>query len=251
MKYAILSDVHANPAALRAVLDDARRQGVDKVICLGDVVGYGPEAEESVRIVRAEAEVCLMGNHDAAVSAVITGSGFSLPAVRGIMRHRAETSVESRQWLASLPYVWEGDGFACAHGDFSDPQGFRYVMTPEDAEQSLALRSEHLLFFGHTHAVAVLEKEGVACARTLELEDAIRLKVGCRYVMNVGAVGYPRHDNDSTYCIYDSERGEVRFRRIPFDFKGYERAMLKRGAALPAWFDNVKRQQCQSGGTTV
>lgn len=242
MKYAILSDVHANPAALKTVLADARRRGAGKTICLGDVVGYGPEAEAAVNLVRSEMDVCLMGNHDAAVSAVITGSGFSLHALRGVSRHRGETSVETRQWLSELPYVWAGDGFACAHGDFTDPSAFRYVMTPEDAVRSLNARAESVLFVGHTHVAAVFEAAPSGSVRSLEPNDTIAFRADCRYLVNVGSVGYPRHDVDSTYCIYDAETRLLSCCRVAFDFEGYERVMQAHDAALPAWFEDRRRR---------
>ena len=76
MKYAILSDVHAFPPALEKTLEDAAQCEAGKILCLGDVVGYGPDVERTIEIVRERVDVTLMGNHDAAVSAVITGAGF-------------------------------------------------------------------------------------------------------------------------------------------------------------------------------
>lgn len=251
MKYAILSDIHANEAAFRTVLEDASRHGVGKVICLGDVVGYGPEAESTVVSVRDKVDVCLMGNHDAAVSAVITGSGFSLAAVRGVMRHRGETSIAARQWLSSLPYVYEEGDIACAHGDFTKPSAFRYVTTPELAGESLKVRSERILFVGHTHVPAVFEWRDPESVRQLPQEDVVELKDGSRYLVNVGSVGYPRHEVDSTYCIYDSDERIVYYRRVQFDYSGYELAMRARNVALPSWFEDMKKRKVLNGWSWI
>lgn len=240
MKYAILSDVHANPAALKNVLSDARKLGAEKILCLGDVVGYGPEAEDTVRLVREEVDVALMGNHDAAVSAVITGAGFSLYALRGVKRHRDETSVESKQWLSRLPYTFQGDDFACAHGEFSKPEAFEYVTAPEDALPSFESRNEDVLFVGHTHAASVLQFREGDIPVALSLGAQIQLDEGCRYLVNVGSVGYPRYDVDSIYCLYDTSERTLTFRRLQFDFKGYEKKMRKRDVDMPRWFEELK-----------
>ena len=243
MKYAILSDVHANVTALRAVLADARQQGADQVICLGDVVGYGPDAEAAVDIVRSEVDVCLMGNHDAAVSAVIIGRGFSLSALRGVARHREETSVGARQYLSQLPYMWAREGFACVHGDFVNPEAFRYITTIENARESLNACAERVLFVGHTHASAMFRSDDTGRVELSEFGGDVELKADCRYVINVGSVGYPRHDIDSTYCIFDDEAQVIALRRVVFDYNAYELEMQAHAAPLPVWFEAMKRRQ--------
>jgi len=243
MKYAILSDVHGNPVALEDVLADARKNGAEKTLCIGDIVGYGPDAEGAIKLVREKVDVALMGNHDAAVSAVITGAGFSLYALRGVKRQRDETSVESRQWLSELPYTFQEENFACAHGDFSRPSAFRYVSTPVDAMPSFAVRLERVLFVGHTHAAAVFQIRANQAPAALPIGSPIRLEVGCRYLVNVGSVGYPRHDIDIVYCLYDSTEQTLVFRRLPFDFRGYEKMMRKRHADLPRWFEEMKAKK--------
>lgn len=237
MKYAILSDVHAFPPALEKTLEDAVRCEAEKILCLGDVVGYGPDAERTIEIVRERVDVTLMGNHDAAVSAVITGAGFSLTALRGVRRHRDETSVGARQWLAALPYTYEEDGFACAHGEFSKPEAFRYVMDPEDALPSWDVRKEPLLFVGHTHKARVMALDGDGAIHDLPIDGAIVLRPDWRYLVNVGSVGYPRNDQDSMYCLYDADRRIIEFRRLSFDSRTYRKEMRKHDAELPKWFD--------------
>ena len=151
MRYAIISDVHANEAALRAVLTDAADEQVEKIICLGDVLGYGPEPVAALELVYRRAHVCLAGNHDDAVCGRFPVEDFTDFAAAAVARHRAAITHEAKDWLAHLPYTCEFEGFACAHGDFSDPQHFNYVLEAEDAVASWEARREQLLFVGHSH----------------------------------------------------------------------------------------------------
>ena len=275
MKYAIFSDVHANVTALRKVLEDIRRHDVDKILCLGDVVGYGPEAETAARIVREEVDECIMGNHDAAVAGAISAADFSMTALRGVKRHREECSEETKQWLGELAYFYSEkvkvksekvrEEFVCAHGDLARPEKFNYIMIPLEAYASYATREEKLMFVGHTHfaAVFVLGTDGEV--RSISIEgsekvkvksekvkreesrdevervekkvEQIKLQEGCRYIVNVGSVGYPRHEPWTTYCLYDSEAKTISFYRLAFDFKEYARQLTERGIELPRWLE--------------
>ena len=151
MKYAIISDVHANDAALDAVLADARTRGARRIICLGDVVGYGPEPAAVVARVRRACAAVVAGNHDDAVSGRGSAEDFNDFAAEAVERHRTELGADALEWLASLPYVFSESGFACAHGEFSAPERFDYVFEAEDAVPSWRARAEQLLFVGHIY----------------------------------------------------------------------------------------------------
>lgn len=243
MRYAILSDIHANPSALKSVLKDIQRQKTDKIVCLGDVVGYGPDAESAIRIVREKVDVCIMGNHDAAVAGKITGEGFSLNALRGVKRHRDETSEKSRVWLGNLPYLYEGDGFVCAHGEFSAPEKFNYIMTPLDALASWSARKEQVMFIGHTHVPSIFALSPTSAPSVFPTGEGLVLQDGWRYIVNVGSAGYPRHEPKVSYCVYDTKARTIDIRRLPFDFNEYEREMLKRNVELPSWFERLKNSE--------
>ena len=155
MTYAIISDVHANEIALAAVLADARRHGVGRVICLGDVVGYGPEPARTIATIRRTAAVTLAGNHDDAVAGRLDASDFIDLAADAVARHREAISTGDLDWLKSLPYVFKGRSFACAHGDFTSPRAFKYVSDVSEAAANFAARAEQLLFVGHSHVPGI------------------------------------------------------------------------------------------------
>jgi len=244
MRYAILSDIHANAAALKAALTDAADMRAERIVCLGDVLGYGPEPVEALELTYRRAHVCLAGNHDDAVSGRYPVEEFTEIAAAAVKRHRAALAQKAIDWLRHLPHTCEfaspdggsSDGaFACSHGEFYDPKHFDYILEPEDAMPSWRERTEQLLFVGHTHkpGIFVLGESGVPHA--LEPMD-FTLQPGKRYVVNVGSVGYPRSGAcRSFYCVYDDESRTVYFRSLPFDLEGYRAKMNGQGVDEAPW----------------
>ena len=244
MRYAILSDVHANVAALQAVLTDAADMHAERIVCLGDVLGYGPEPVEALELIYRRAHVCLAGNHDDAVAGRYSGRDFTEFAAAAVKRHRAALAQKAIDWLRHLPHTCEfpsADGgtedgaFACAHGEFYDPKHFDYILEPADAMPSWRERTEQLLFVGHTHkpGIFVLGESGMPHALT---PMDFTLEKGKRYLVNVGSVGYPRSGAcRSFYCVYDDQSRAVFFRSLPFDLEGYRAKMNGQGVDEAPW----------------
>ena len=235
MRYAIISDIHANAAALRTVLVDAQDMRVDKIICLGDVLGYGPDPVQALETVYSRVHVCLAGNHDDAVCGRRTTEDFNDFAAAAVARQRKTLTADALAWLKKLPYVCAMGDFACTHGDFSDPEAFNYILEPEEARPSWDVRTEPLLFVGHTHqpGIFVLGESGLP--HRLEPTDFI-VEGGKRYIVNVGSVGYPRSGTcRSFYCIYDDQARAVFFRSLPFDLEGYREKMGGKGLDEAPW----------------
>lgn len=229
MKYAILSDIHANVEALRRVLDDAARNAADRIVCLGDVVGYGPLPAETLALVRRTASLVLAGNHDDAVSGRGSSEAFNGLAADAVTRHRAALSADDLAWLKALPYVGTLDGARAAHGDFVDPPKFYYVDDAEGAAANFAATDAPLLFVGHTHvpALAVVGDSGTV---HLTGPQDFTLESNKRYIVNPGSVGYPREANgicQSSYVLYDSTARTVEFRFLPFSVA----SVMARGTA--------------------
>ena len=218
MVYAIISDVHANAIALSAVLEDARRCGAKKLLCLGDVVGYGPEPESTVSTIRARAAFTLAGNHDDAVSGRLDASDFIDLAADAVSRHREALSEENLAWLKSLPYTYNGKSFLCAHGDFTSPRTFEYVSDEQEAAANFAATKAQLMFVGHSHIPGIFLTGASGKVYSLPPTD-FTLEDGKRYIVNPGSVGYPRTNGnvcESTYVLYDDAEKTVSFRRLPF-----------------------------------
>ena len=152
MKYAIMSDIHGNLEAFRRAVADARKWKCRKIICLGDLTGYGKQSKECVDFAMKTMDVCLMGNHD------IVCCGKEEPLEFASNRNfdadieaGRSLGAKAKAWLSSRPYVWSRPEFACAHSEFSSPSDWFYILQPKDAWQSLWTRSEQILFVGHTH----------------------------------------------------------------------------------------------------
>jgi len=218
VKYAIISDVHANLAALQNVLADAKAQGVEKIVCLGDVVGYGPLPSETVALARKECFAVLAGNHDDAVSGRGDASTFIALAKEAVERHRAALSEEDVEWLKSLPYTCTLDNAVAAHGDVFDPPKFYYILDEKGAEANFAKSNARLVFVGHTHEPAIFLTGRSGAVYKTDPQD-FTIEDHKRYIVNPGSVGYPRESGGkcfSSYVLYDSTEGTVVFRYLPF-----------------------------------
>ena len=218
MRYAILSDIHANENAFRHALADAYAKGVREVICLGDVVGYGPLPNETATLARQSCAHVIAGNHDDAVTGRIDASDFIDLAGDAVQRHREVLSPDNLAWLKSLDHVYAGDGFLAAHGDFTDPQKFYYIQDESDAKANFESTDAQLMFVGHTHTPQLFLTGQSGKVYKLEPTDFV-VEDGKRYIVNPGSVGYPRENNGtclSSYAIYDSSDKSVTFQTLPF-----------------------------------
>jgi predicted phosphodiesterase len=229
MRYALISDLHANLQAWKAVELDIRSHGVDTTICLGDVVGYGPNPAEVLQAVHKEVNALVLGNHDAVVCGKLDDSLFNDGAQECIRWTRAQLGANAVRFLGEFPLTLVGPGFRCAHGEFTAPGQFDYVFTAEDALSSWKTVNDTLLFVGHTHdpALFLLGPSGVP--RTVEIQD-FTVEPDKRYFVNVGSAGHPRDgDPRASYCIYDTDLQSVFWRRVPFDLDAYRDALIKVG----------------------
>ena len=226
MKYAIISDIHGNLAAFKWTLADARKRGCEKIICLGDLTGYGKLSVECVELAMKEVDVCLMGNHDSACC------GKEDP-VELIFNRNYDVDVATRdsldrrqmEWLCERPYVMQGKGFACTHGEFTRPKEWGYVISPVDAWLSLRVMSESVLFVGHSHVPVIMKLPAADAKKAKSMDQKVAveglsglspIKVtsfvverGARYVVNVGSVGLPRMGSKAAYAIYDDKARSV------------------------------------------
>ena len=229
MRFAIVSDIHANLQAWMAVYADISAHQVDHIINMGDLVGYGPNPLEVTMMVRSQAHYHLLGNHDAAVCGKVETTNWNRYARQMIAWTQQCMSEESMTFFKGLFLSLSGRNFRCTHAEFTDPGTFYYLNKPEHAKMSWNKVSEQILFVGHTHrpALYVLGKSGKP--HQIEPQSFVA-EEGKRYLVNVGSVGFPRDIRDqSSYCIYDEETNVVYWRRIPFDYEGYVIALESRG----------------------
>ena len=231
---ALFSDIHANIDAFRAVINDATSQGANLWFGLGDIVGYGPEPGECVKIARERFAKCVIGNHEAMLRGISSNKecdeyGGSVGWPLKIVRRQLGKSA-AMKWLLQLPLVIEENDLMLVHASPYRPDSFTYIHNLEDAKASFECQSASLVFYGHTHVPATWEMHGSQIQQTTPGDRPIELKPCSRYLVNVGSVGQPRDDDPrACYVIYDPENRTVRFRRIAYDIKSAQERFIKAG----------------------
>jgi predicted phosphodiesterase len=238
MRILVLSDLHANATALTAALD-AAKDGWDHVVCLGDIVGYGPDPNEVTDKVRELGARTIRGNHDKAATDLMQTRDFNPVAKTAVDWTRSQLSPENLKWLTDLPQgPVEADGIVLVHGAFQDED--EYVFTPAQALEGLLDSSAPITFFGHTHhqggfsyanSSSQLEVLSIR-PRNNESFAPLRIESDLRYLLNPGSVGQPRDgDARAAFAIADMEHGVVEFWRVPYDISEVQARM--RTAGLP------------------
>ncbi len=230
MRYGIISDVHGNLDALEAVVAGLEREGVDEFICLGDIVGYGPEPAECLNRVRKISSYVVAGNHDLAVADKLSIANFNALAREATIWTRDKLSSDDVNYLGSLPLVHHLDGLDVVHGTLCSPELFDYVQTTYDASLSMAYMQNAVCFIGHSH-VPVTFVQTEVISYTLETE--ISLRAADQTIVNVGSVGQPRDRDPRASCaLFDTDQAHVRLCRFPYDIDAAVHKFQKAGLPL-------------------
>jgi len=194
MRTALISDIHGNLQALMAVLKDISRRRIDRIICLGDVVGYGAEPNACLAEVRRRAKKILAGNHDWGAVDRLDLNYFNRNARIAAQWTRRRLSPDERRFLASLDitFTQEGPGgFLAVHSTPVRPQDWHYILSIDEAEYQLEHMDRDLCFVGHSHQPVFWQYQAdgrcVVAGR-----EYLHLEPGRRYIVNVGSVGQPR-----------------------------------------------------------
>lgn len=238
MRYLILSDIHANLTALDTSLDVSKGRW-DKAVCLGDVVGYGPDPNEVIDRVRSLDAVTIRGNHDKASSGVADADDFNPVARAAALWTRRQLRPENQEWLEKLPQgPLSVDGFALVHGAVNDED--EYVLAPAQALDSLADAPSPVTFFGHTHvqggfflrddkvAILPVKPDGEQSHSTVTIEP------GATYMLNPGSIGQPRDgDTRAAFAIADLPNNSVEFWRVRYDIEAVQKRMAANGLPEP------------------
>ena len=227
MRFAILSDLHANLEATEAVLADAEKHHCSHFVCLGDVVGYNANPHECVEIVRKMDCPIVKGNHDEQASLEESSRGFNALAEAAINWTREHLTTEDKQWLRELRLTRPVRDFTIVHATLDTPEQWGYVFNNLDAVASFTYQHTTVCFFGHTHVpVAFVRDDGVKRVKV----DQLSIDETKKYFINTGSVGQPR-DGDwrAAYCIYDIERNVVEQRRIKYDLAAAQKKIIEAG----------------------
>jgi predicted phosphodiesterase len=238
LKYLILSDIHANITAFRTVLEAAKGKW-DKAVCLGDLVGYGPDPNEAIELVRELGAATIRGNHDKAVTGLTNPEEFNPVAHAAVLWTRQRISPGNLEYLEKLPKGPQpAGGFSMVHGAVYDED--EYVFGPEQAADGLIDAPTPIVFFGHTHIqggftlrghdVGTLHTKPALPNETLSIE----LVPGTSYLLNPGSIGQPRDgDTRAAFAIADLDNHSVEFWRVPYDVQDVQQRMMQFGLPEP------------------
>lgn len=233
MRYAIISDIHGNIEALERVLEEL--SDVDKVICLGDIVGYGANPNECCECIRSVCSIALMGNHDAAVIGIMDLCWFNPFAKDALLWTRQQLRQENLDFLKSLSSVKMVDNlFIAVHGSLRDPLE-EYILGEDVALASIRrmLSNVQVMFCGHTHIAEAYEwypRTKVMGRVSLSKGGSIFISDERYYVINCGSVGQPRDYNPmASFLVYDAELKEVTVKRVRYDVDKAAKKIIEAG----------------------
>ncbi len=233
MKYGILGDIHANLSALQSVLDCFEREGVDQIVSVGDIVGYGAAPRECIALVQSIRAIVVKGNHDAACVGELDLRYFNNYARDAMRWTQGIVETEDRKWLAGLPLTVDLEHCSVGHGTYYRPELFDYIQSTTDADPSLNVLPTPVCFVGHTHVpVTCLRTKDDPLRTAYTLDAEIDLSESVRALVNVGSVGQPRdEDSRAAYAIYDTGAERVWIKRAEYDIEREARRI--RAAGLP------------------
>jgi len=230
MRYGLFSDVHSNLEALEAVLKAVEKEGVDQLLCAGDLVGYGADPSGCLSLLKEKGVHSVCGNHDAAMTEKLDLEWFNPQARAALEWTSKQISPMERTALENLQFVWQNGDLTLVHGCLHEPEQFHYVLNLSDARESFRLQETPAVFIGHTHSPGIFIQEGTGFSFQRISEWLLNSR--CRYLVNVGSVGQPRDgDPRACYCVYDTQTRTVQLRRVSYPI---EQAQAKiRRAGLP------------------
>lgn len=237
MLLAIFADIHGNREAFSACLAAARGRGAERMVLLGDFVGYGADPEwvvDTVMELVAGGAVAVQGNHDYAVGT--PSETMNAEAQAAIEWTRGRLGAEQRRFLAELPLTVEDGERLYVHSEASQPARWRYVTDVSDAARCLIATQAHVTFCGHIHKPALYSMSVTAKMTSFvpSADVAVPLLQGRRWLAVLGSVGQPRDGNPAAaFAMLDTDRREITYCRVPYDVEAAAQRIRDNG--LPVW----------------
>jgi diadenosine tetraphosphatase ApaH/serine/threonine PP2A family protein phosphatase len=232
MHFAVISDVHANLDALIAVMEDIKQRKMEDIFFLGDAVGYGPNPNECIDLLKKNCKVLLAGNHDWGALGITDITHFNEYARYAIEWTKHVLTEEAGRILRSLPLkeeLRERDIFL-VHSTPRAPEEWHYLLTLWDAEINFHYFQNKFCFLGHSHQPFILEMEPTG--ELVTYREMATIRESSRYIINVGSIGQPR-DGDPRACYTIIEDSKVEMVRVEYDVEGVQNKMMKERLPYP------------------
>jgi predicted phosphodiesterase len=226
MRVAVVADIHGNLAALQSVMDDFNQ--VDEVWCLGDIVGYGPDPNKCIELLRQNKLHCITGNHDWAAAGRVQVVDFNPDAAAACQWTAAHLTDENRTFLEGLPQILRWREYTLVHGSLRYPI-WEYLTRPKDAANTFREMRTRYCLVGHTHVPVIFEEGAEVACEEQTYGQAIPLGEK-RLIINAGSVGQPRDGlADARYLILDAATSTVEYRKVPYDIERTQREIVRAG----------------------
>ena len=209
MRIAIISDIHSNLEALTAVLNEAKLIGYDELICLGDIIGYGPDPEACLDIVFDTAKMIIKGNHEQAVAFPEMLNHFNVYARESILWTIENISEKYFRFLSYLKIDYSKNNILFVHGSPANPSDWNYISSYYDASKYFSGMEENLCFIGHSHIAGVYKQQ-----------DSEVFSEENKTIINVGSVGQPRDGNsEASFGIFNTDKWRYTNYRVKYDIE--------------------------------
>jgi predicted phosphodiesterase len=238
VKLALISDIHANLEAFRATLADIAVRGVDRIVCLGDIVGYNTQPAECIALLCHANALCIAGNHDLAVCGRITTGDFTRTAARAVAWTQQHLTREEFAFLGGLPLTANiANQLIAVHGALHPQVDCATIRLDNDERRMQSFQAliaepsrARICAFGHTHRAGAYEFRAGRAA--LRHEETLRLQNDAYYLINPGTVGQPRgRDCGASYMVLDLAQRSVTLHRVAYDSSVTLAATRKAGLA--------------------
>ncbi len=231
MRIAAISDIHSNMEAFTRVLEDADRSFVDAMVCLGDVIGYGPEPNETINLIRERNIPTVMGNHELGVVECDYMDHLNPIACKSLQITIEMLSEESLAFVTGLESFLVFHNSRFVHGLPPDsPTAYMFEISNVKMKKIFGQYKERLCFTGHTHNPEIVEFDGDFVVRTLLNKGVTNLEKDKRYIINAGSVGQPRdRNNHAKYIIWDTANDSIEVKHISYDIESVANKILRAG----------------------
>lgn len=228
MRYALISDIHSNLEALEVVIKEIEEEEVDRILCLGDLVGYGPDPNACIQRIQGVSDLVLAGNHDYAPVGKVNIFSFNYYARRAIEWTAQELGQMSLDYLSSLPLKETVEDFLVVHATPKNPADWDYIMTLEDAIENFNYFHKQICFVGHSHIPLILVEMNGRC--WVDTSAEVKIENNKRYIINIGSVGQPRDSNPkSCYGVFDTEKMTFQLKRTFYNIEITQEKMRRVG----------------------
>ena len=206
---------------------------------LGDAVGYGPEPNESVGLLKSECKTIIAGNHDWGVLGLAETGAFNEYARMALAWTRGVLTAENKEILRTSPLKSEISGMdiTLVHATPYEPEQWRYLLTPADAEANFRYVRTNICFVGHSHKPFIIEMP-LSGEMHMNKKEMLK-KEGCRYIVNAGSIGQPR-DGDPRACYAMVDESRIELVRVGYDIQSTQKKMSEAGLPRPL----IERLSC-------